>query len=88
MVCVAIYSVLVAGIQYKGENSPGKEKEIHNNNTGKDRKGHRYGNKLRDHELVPESEDLNSYKSSISNKQKKVRLMKEEAKAGRHCRAF
>ena len=67
----------------KGENSPGKEKEIHNNNTGKDRKGHRYGNKLRDHELVPESEDLNSYKSSISNKQKKVRLMKEEAKAGR-----
>ena len=67
----------------KGENSPGKEKEIHNNNNGKDRKGHRYGNKLRDHELVPESEDLNSYKSSISNKQKKVRLMKEEAKAGR-----
>ena len=44
---------------------------------------HRYGNKLRDHELVPESEDLNSYKSSISNKQKKARLMKEEAKAGR-----
>ena len=67
----------------KGENFSGKEKENHHNNTGKDRKGHRYGNKLRDHELVPESEDLNSYKSSISNKQKKVRLMKEEAKAGR-----
>ena len=67
----------------KGENFSGKEKENHNNNTGKDRKGHRYGNKLRDHELVPESEDLNSYKSSISNKQKKARLMKEEAKAGR-----
>ena len=67
----------------KGENFSGKEKENHNNNTGKDRKGHRYGNKLRDHELVPESEDLNSYKSSISNKQKKVRLMKEEAKAER-----
>ena len=46
----------------KGEIFSGKEKENHNNNTGKGRKGHRYGNKLRDNELVPESEDLNSYK--------------------------
>ena len=67
----------------KGGNFSGKEKEIQHNNTGKDRKDCRYGNKLRDHELVSESEDLKAYKSTINNKQKKVRLMKEEAKAGR-----
>lgn len=66
-----------------GENPAAQENGCPKKNPGNLRNNRRYSDRLREHESVPEGENLDQYKSSIKNKQKKVRLMKEEEKAGR-----
>lgn len=43
----------------------------------------RYQDRLRDHEMIPEGDDLQNGQSSMKKKQKKIQLTKEQAKAGK-----
>ena len=66
----------------EGEGSSVGEKILREKKERKTKAAQKFSEKLRDQESVPE-ESLEGHKSSIQNKQKKVRLMKEEAKAGK-----
>lgn len=66
----------------EGEGSAVGEKILREKKERKTKAAQKFSEKLRDQESVPE-ESLEGHKSSIQNKQKKVRLMKEEAKAGK-----
>ena len=46
-------------------------------------KSRRYQDRLRDHEMIPEGDDLQNGQSSMKKKQKKIQLTKEQAKAGK-----